>query len=178
MIEKFQASIYTVCTFAVKIYGYFNLSFTGLTDYFCHTFFYDRLWFQSTDNRQNLIVFRGSTNSDTQTSRAAGNLRTIAHNHLSSKKFTVTGAAANSRPRAGIKFCQVYFSSANGEKTYTTAEYRQRIAEYRVLVDDRKEDLDEAKAALQEAKVRQATAQRIVNAEQQASATTTTTANA
>ena len=98
--------------------------------------------------------------------------------NLSSKKFTVTGAAANSRPRAGIKFCQVYFSGANGEKTYNTAEYRQRIAEYRVLVDDRKEDLDEAKAALQEAKVRQATAQRIVNAEQQASATTTTTANA
>ncbi|MBQ5579702.1 MAG: hypothetical protein IIT43_00390, partial [Clostridia bacterium] len=95
--------------------------------------------------------------------------------NMSSKKFTVTGAAANSRPRAGIKFCQVYFSSANGEKTYTTAEYRQRIAEYRVLLDNRKEDLDEAKAALQEAKVRQATAQRIVNAEQQAAATTTTT---
>ncbi|MBQ8083730.1 MAG: hypothetical protein IJ241_06075 [Clostridia bacterium] len=98
--------------------------------------------------------------------------------NMSSKKYTITGVGANSRPRAGTKFCQVYFSSANGEKTYTTKEYRERIAEYRVFYDDRKEDLQEAQAALQEARVRQATAQRIVNAEQQASATTTTTAKA
>lgn len=98
--------------------------------------------------------------------------------NLSQKKFTVTGAAANSRPVSGTKFCQVYYSNANGEKTYTTKEYRERIAEYRVFYDDRKEDLQEAQAALQEARVRQATAQRIVNAEQQASATTTTTAKA
>lgn len=98
--------------------------------------------------------------------------------NLSQKKFTVTGAAANSRPVSGTKFCQVYYSNANGEKTYTTKEYRERIAEYRVFYDDRKEDLQEAQAALQQARVRQATAQRIVNAEQQASATTTTTAKA
>ena len=95
--------------------------------------------------------------------------------NLSQKKYTVTGAAANSRPVSGSKFCQVYFSNANGEKTYTTKEYRERIAEYRVFYDDRKEDLQEAQAALQQARVRQATAQRIVDAEKQGAATTTTT---
>lgn len=95
--------------------------------------------------------------------------------NLSQKKYTVTGAAANSRPVSGIKFCQVYYSNANGEKTYTTKEYRERIAEYRVFYDDRKEDLQEAQAALQEARVRQATAQRIVDAEKQGTASTTTT---
>lgn len=93
--------------------------------------------------------------------------------NLSQKKYTVTGAAVNSR--LGNKFCQVYYSNANGEKTYTTKEYRERIARYRVFYDDRKEDLDEAKAALQEARVRQATAQRIVDAEKQGTASTTTT---
>lgn len=87
--------------------------------------------------------------------------------NMSQKKYTITGVGANSRPRAGIKFCQVYFSNANGEKTYTTKEYRERIAEYRVFYDNSKEDLAEAKAALQEARVRQATAQRIVDAEKQ-----------
>lgn len=96
--------------------------------------------------------------------------------NLSQKKFTVTGAAANSRPVSGTKFCQVYYSNANGEKTYTTKEYRERIAEYRVFYDDRKEDLQEAQAALQQARVRQATAQKIVDAEKQGTASTTTNA--
>lgn len=92
--------------------------------------------------------------------------------NLSQKKYAVTGAAVNTR--LGNKFCQVYYSNANGEKTYTTKEYRERIAEYRVFYDDRKEDLQEAQAALQEARVRQATAQRIVDAEKQGTASTTT----
>lgn len=96
--------------------------------------------------------------------------------NLSQKKYTVTGAAANSRPVSGTKFCQVYYSNANGEKTYTTKEYRARIAEYRVFYDDRKEDLQEAQAALQQARVRQATAQKIVDAEKQGTASTTTNA--
>ena len=92
--------------------------------------------------------------------------------NMSRAKHAVTGAAANSRPVAGIKFCQVYYSSANGEKTYTTAEYRQRIADYRATLDGKKKELDEAQAALQEARVRQQTAQDIVNAEQKTAETT------
>lgn len=89
--------------------------------------------------------------------------------NLSQKKYTVTGAAVNTR--LGNKFCQVYYSNPGKEKAYTPQEYRERVAAYYASFDDRKEDLQEARQALQEAKARQATAQKIVDAEKQSAAT-------
>ena len=83
--------------------------------------------------------------------------------NLSQKKYVVTGAAVNTR--LGNKFCQVYFSNAGSEKTYTTAEYRERIAQYRATLEGKQQELDAAQKALAVAKVRQETAQRIVDAE-------------
>ena len=85
--------------------------------------------------------------------------------NMSHKTYTVTGAAVNTR--LGNKFCQVYYSNANNEQTYTTAQYRERIRTYRVSADAARKAMDEAQAALTAAQVRQATAQRIVDAEQQ-----------
>lgn len=85
--------------------------------------------------------------------------------NLSQKKYVVTGAAVNTR--LGNKFCQVYFSNPGNEKTYTTAQYRERIAQYRTTLDGKQQELDAAQKALAAAKVRQETAQRIVNAEKQ-----------
>ncbi|MBO7690337.1 MAG: hypothetical protein J6T14_05835 [Clostridia bacterium] len=88
--------------------------------------------------------------------------------NMSHKTYTVTGAAVNTR--LGNKFCQVYYSNANNEQTYTTTQYRERIRTYRVSADAAKKAMDEAQAALSAAQVRQATAQRIVDAEQQKAA--------
>ncbi len=86
--------------------------------------------------------------------------------NMSQEKYTVTGAGANSRQLTGTKYCQVYYGSANGEKTYTVAEYRERLANYETYLESAKTDLADAEAALGTAKVRQATAQSIVDAEQ------------
>lgn len=106
---------------------------------------------------------------------SSANWSKVGHYYnLSQKKYVVTGAAVNTR--LGNKFCQVYFSNSGNEKTYTTAQYRERIAEYRATLDGKKQELDEAQKALATAKVRQATAQRIVDAEK--AEQTTASANA
>ena len=94
--------------------------------------------------------------------------------NMTREKYTVTGAAVNTR--LGNKFCQVYYSTAGSEKTYTVAQYRQRVADYKASLTQKQQDITALEAALQTAKTRQATAQRIVEAEQSAAETTAPTA--
>ncbi len=84
--------------------------------------------------------------------------------NMSQKKYVVTGAAVNTR--LGSKFAQTYYSSANGETTYTVKQYRERLKAYEDSVADKSQAVKDAQAALDAAKVRQQTAQRIVDAEQ------------
>ena len=84
--------------------------------------------------------------------------------NMTKKNFVITGAAVNTR--LGNKFCQVYYGSAGSEKTYTVAEYRQRIAAYKATLEGKAQAVSDAENALAAAKVRQQTAQRIVDAEQ------------
>lgn len=67
--------------------------------------------------------------------------------NLSQEKYVVTGAAVNTR--LGNKFAQVYFSTAGSDKTYTTAEYRERINAYKASLEEKKQAMEAAQAAVQ-----------------------------
>ena len=84
--------------------------------------------------------------------------------NMSQKRYVVTGAAVNTR--LGNKFAQTYYSTANGETTYTVEQYRARLKAYEDSVADKQQAVKDAQQALDAAKVRQQTAQRIVDAEQ------------
>ena len=90
--------------------------------------------------------------------------------NMSRKNFQATGAAVNTR--LGNKFCQVYYGSTNGEKAYTTAQYRERINAYKASLDEKKKAVDDAEAALANAKAQQTYAQGKVDGEKQAASAT------
>ena len=83
--------------------------------------------------------------------------------NMTRENFQVTGVAVNTRQ--GNKFCQVFYGSAGNEKTYTVAEYRQRIADYNASPEQKKQAVADAETALANAKAKQAAAEAAVQAE-------------